>query len=398
MTEVKIWDPSERLLWGIAIIFLIICGIFYIYRGKQKESFNNKIVLFGFGSFIFGLAINRLFHYLCDLAVPGAYTNNTFYGDYNNIGATWELYSRFGVIAWVAGISVLIFAYELIIRKTKFVLIIFQILSIIFLFITPYDIMSVFYSVFIMYDLFLLMLIMFYFTKWSRLNFKAISSLLLFGFILNSIAWDLSSREIKELNLIPLSLPPIIFILGTFIAFSPMIVNQKYFSGALYFWIILGISTLSSLIALEIFYIFMDLSLYNILYTLALMIIIIPFLYFTIHNIKTENLIIVSDASDESQTSLRIFSRPQSITEEEVTFFREQRICLICKNKVSRINYICPKCSALYCLKCSEELSNLENMCWVCNEPLDESKPIKPFKKDLKEEYKKLVPKTNPPS
>ncbi|MFX1296896.1 MAG: hypothetical protein ACFFD2_18820, partial [Promethearchaeota archaeon] len=363
MTEVKIWDPSERLLWGIAIIFLIICGIFYIYRGKEKERFNDKIVLFGFGSFIFGLAINRLFHYLCDLAVPGAYVNNTFYGDYNNIGATWELFARFGVIAWVAGISFLIFAYELIIRKTKFILILIQIFSIIFLLITPYNIMSLFYSVFIIYDLFLLMLIMFYFTKWSQLNFKAISSLLLFGFMLNSIAWDLSSRAIKELNLVPLSLSPIIFILGTFIAFSPMIVNQKYFSGALYFWIILGISTLSSLIALEIFYIIMNSSLYNIFYTMALMIIIIPFLYFTIHNIKTENLIIVSD---ESQTSLRIFSKPQSITEEEVIFFREQRICLVCKSKVTRINYICPKCSALYCLKCSEELSNLENMCWVC--------------------------------
>ncbi|MFX0025893.1 MAG: hypothetical protein ACFE8M_05715 [Candidatus Hermodarchaeota archaeon] len=395
MVEIKVWDPSERLLWGIAIVFLIICGIFYIYRGKQKEKFNDKIVLFGFGGFIFGLAINRIFHYLCDLAVPGTYVNNIFYGDYNNIGSTWELFARFGVVAWVAGISFLIFAYESIIRKTKFALLIIQIISIIFLFFSPYNLMSLFYSVFIIYDLFLLMLIMFYFTKWSRLNFKAISSLLLFGFILNSIAWDLSSRAIKELNLVPLSLSPIIFILGTFIAFSPMIVHQKYFSRALYFWIILGISTLSLLIALEIFYIFMDLSVYNILYTLALIIIIIPFLYFTIYNIKTENLITVNE---EPQTSLRIFSKPQRITEEEVTFFREQRICLVCKNKVSRINYICPKCSALYCLKCSEELSNLENMCWVCNEPLDESKPTKPFKEELKKEYKKIVPKTNPPS
>ena len=90
-------------------------------------------ISFGFGSFIFGLAINRLFHYLCDLAVPGAYVNNTFYGDYNNIGATWELFARYGVIAWVVGISLLILAYELIIRKTKYVLILIQIFFIIFL-------------------------------------------------------------------------------------------------------------------------------------------------------------------------------------------------------------------------------------------------------------------------
>lgn len=54
----------------------------------------------------------------------------------------------------------------------------------------------------------------------------------------------------------------------------------------------------------------------------------------------------------------------------------------MCKGKVSRINYICPECDALYCIKCSEALSNLENACWVCNEPFDESKPTKPFKQE----------------
>ncbi len=77
-----------------------------------------------------------------------------------------------------------------------------------------------------------------------------------------------------------------------------------------------------------------------------------------------------------------LFIKPQSITEEEVTFHREKKICLVCKGKISRINYICPECDALYCIKCSEALSNLENACWVCNEPFDESKPVKLFKKE----------------
>ena len=42
--------------------------------------------------------------------------------------------------------------------------------------------------------------------------------------------------------------------------------------------------------------------------------------------------------------------------------------------------YTCPACDALYCIKCSDSLSNLENACWVCNTPFDESKPTKPFK------------------
>jgi len=75
----------------------------------------------------------------------------------------------------------------------------------------------------------------------------------------------------------------------------------------------------------------------------------------------------------------RLYDRPGRISEEEVTFHREKKICLVCKGSALRISYICPECSALYCINCSEELSNLENVCWVCNEPIDENKPTKPF-------------------
>ncbi|MFX1575150.1 MAG: hypothetical protein ACFFB0_20635 [Promethearchaeota archaeon] len=43
--------------------------------------------------------------------------------------------------------------------------------------------------------------------------------------------------------------------------------------------------------------------------------------------------------------------------------------------------YTCPTCDAMYCITCSEALSNLENACWVCNTAFDESKPVKLDKK-----------------
>ncbi|MFW9973011.1 MAG: hypothetical protein ACFFDF_22690, partial [Candidatus Odinarchaeota archaeon] len=82
------------------------------------------------------------------------------------------------------------------------------------------------------------------------------------------------------------------------------------------------------------------------------------------------------------ESLFRLYEKPALITEEEVTFHRERKICLVCKGKVLRISYICPKCNALYCINCTEELSNLENVCWVCDEPLDEAKPFKPYKKE----------------
>ena len=90
----------------------------------------------------------------------------------------------------------------------------------------------------------------------------------------------------------------------------------------------------------------------------------------------------------DSQDYLSVFIKPQLITEEEVTFHKEQKICLVCKSKVSRTMYMCPKCDALYCIKCSDALSNLENMCWVCDTQIDESKPIK--KEVVKEEEIKV--------
>ena len=41
---------------------------------------------------------------------------------------------------------------------------------------------------------------------------------------------------------------------------------------------------------------------------------------------------------------------------------------------------MCPNCDTFYCIKCAQTLSNMENLCWFCNEPIDESKPTKPFK------------------
>ncbi|MFX1393214.1 MAG: B-box zinc finger protein [Promethearchaeota archaeon] len=79
-------------------------------------------------------------------------------------------------------------------------------------------------------------------------------------------------------------------------------------------------------------------------------------------------------------------SKPKEITEEEVKFYREQTVCLVCKNQLVKyiLAYICQNCRALYCVKCARAISKLENACWACNAPVDESKPVKLFKKDEK--------------
>jgi hypothetical protein len=89
------------------------------------------------------------------------------------------------------------------------------------------------------------------------------------------------------------------------------------------------------------------------------------------------------DDSEEGETfkaeEILHFTKPVKITEEEIKFYREQTICLVCKGKLGGFNvFLCAECKALYCESCALALSRLENMCWVCDAPLDESKPIKP--------------------
>ncbi|MFW9999268.1 MAG: pyridoxamine 5'-phosphate oxidase family protein [Candidatus Hodarchaeota archaeon] len=82
-------------------------------------------------------------------------------------------------------------------------------------------------------------------------------------------------------------------------------------------------------------------------------------------------------------SSFYLYTRPDRITEEEIIFHKEKKICLVCKKDILKFTYICPKCEIFYCMNCSQALANLENACWVCNTPIDESKPSKSFDVDL---------------
>ncbi len=69
------------------------------------------------------------------------------------------------------------------------------------------------------------------------------------------------------------------------------------------------------------------------------------------------------------------------VTEENVAISEEKKICLVCKGEVLGFSFIC-KCGATYCENCARALTNLENVCWACDVPIDYSKPVKPYKEE----------------
>jgi len=82
------------------------------------------------------------------------------------------------------------------------------------------------------------------------------------------------------------------------------------------------------------------------------------------------------------------------VKEDQITVHKERKICTICKGDILGFMYACI-CGALYCEKCARALTEIENACWVCNSPIDISKPIKPYKEEeiekkdiIKEKFK----------
>jgi hypothetical protein len=80
------------------------------------------------------------------------------------------------------------------------------------------------------------------------------------------------------------------------------------------------------------------------------------------------------------------------ITEDKVAIHKEMKICLVCIGEVLKFSYIC-RCGAMYCESCARALAKMENVCWACDAPIDDLKPVKPYKEKervhVEEEVKK---------
>lgn len=98
-------------------------------------------------------------------------------------------------------------------------------------------------------------------------------------------------------------------------------------------------------------------------------------------------------------TTLETYSRPDDLSEEDILYLREQTLCMVCKVLIIGFNdvFICPQCKALYCEKCARELIKIDNMCWGCLGPLDDSKPIKPYKEGEEEDLSIIDVSKKPP-
>jgi len=321
--NVMLWNPLERLLWGCAITVAVMCGIYFIHIARKRESVNERIIMLGLASLLLGFTFSLFFTFIQVLQLPGVFINNIYYGTYEyTVG--YIIFGKFSYISLGIGGMFFVLAFELIIKRTKYLLTTIFIIVIILIIISePFDITrGLFNYILLMGLLIFVPLILFLYTKWSHLEFKAVSSFLLFGFLLFMNSLILAHRAHKKLNTYPLFLSPFIFILGCCIIILPIIINPKVVSRPLIYWMLFAILAFP----LFIIMIYIDIVIgiptnFNQLFTVE---IIVAFLYvfiifsFIIKDIRSEvisaNLIAKKGELDNKTDFLAMFTRPQQVS------------------------------------------------------------------------------------
>ena len=377
MTRTIITDPLDRFLWGVLAAVFVIGAIQYIRNAKRKESSEERWILYGFGILFIGYATVWTLWSFGELLHPGEYIGYSYTSEADLFTNPVDFY---GFLFAGSSLTIYIFCFEKSIKRTKYIIsLTAAILFTISLITYPIVGKFIFTYIFTTFIWIWFILTIFYITKTASYEFKAIGSIWLIGFIIYEVGDALHNGDTKELNLVPPFLAPLMLIIGGIVMLSPAFLDPKHYLKGKVYWFILSVFSLVLLWGMGIW--FMIIGPIDIVFFFI-------FIVFTLVVIRT--LFILDFEPRKSKEGeqfelLKAFSKPQKLTEEEVSISKEKKICLVCKNTIGGINFLCFECGAFYCEKCFRALSELENACWACDHPLDATKPVKLSKEDIED-------------
>ncbi|TFG02360.1 MAG: RING-HC finger protein [Promethearchaeota archaeon] len=379
MAIVMIWNPIYLILFGILILIDLLIAMQYFNTGRKIPNIDERLISYAYSFLFFCFSLSMVFLILSELQIQGTFINNTFYGDLSKGNELYQLFFRLFVLFHNIAFTFFYYVFGRYKKKLKYFLLIFNAFGLISSMVLPIDLMMKINSFYAILNTIIFLSILLIYTRWSQLELKASSSFIFLGSYLIFLAVVFNYPEFKQYGLIPLILPLILYILGALIILAPTVINPKSLSNPLTFWKINGILSIFCSVIL-LFFIIIFISFFDFIFLAV---------FFTLYTICSVLLILKSIKSQLLKTEktehagvLRSFSRPERITEEEVSISKEKKVCLVCKGKVRKFDvYICD-CNTFYCENCARALINLENACWVCNTPIDVSKPSKSFKKE----------------
>jgi len=358
LVDISILELLNFILWGSAITIGLISALEILNVGRKKEFINEKLFIYGFTciiiiTFLLPQIIFRIIGILNIFNLANLVLFNALY--------------RVAYFLQGLGVGLLLFSFETIVKRTKYLISITMVIILIIVGTFPMVLVhffsnSIFLGLYMIFFFLMTLLV----TKFSSQEFRPISSFLLFVSVL-----ILTSMLIGPIT------GPILYIVGHLTVLIPFKINHLLFAHSKYFWNGFVISSIIFSCGYAIYLFYVNYIPHLIAY--LFIIIFLIYSYFYIKKImKTEQ----REGKGDIPDILRVFAKPERITEEEVTISKEKKTCLVCKGKLTRAMYICPVCNTFYCEKCSNTLISIENACWVCETPFDDSKPTTLPKED----------------
>jgi len=380
MADVILFSAFDLYLIGIATLLLLITAIRYFGLAKRKENPTEKSIVKAYAWIFVFFTIYLILLTLSFFYLETKYVDHIYRGNFDNPSLIYVWLAKGTVITWFAAFIFYYYTYEKILNKRIHLATFGCILTIILIIFLPYElaiyqlfpIALAIGGLYFMHTVFTLM-------KKSQRELRAATSFIMLGSWFMAIYIAYMSPLVLREGDTPILILPALFIFGTFLCMSPTVFKPEFFSRNIKYWYFFSIILIGTSAIILIYYVTVSDMIELILLAFAFLIFYTLECVSFIRFIKREEVLGV-----EGDIGVRgIFTKPEKVTEEEVSISKEKKICLVCKGKVLRNNiYLCPECSTFYCLKCSEALSNLENACWVCETPFDESKPVKLFKKE----------------
>ncbi len=240
MAVVALFNLIDRMLWGVAIAVLVICGLFFWYRAYLMKDKNEKMLMVGFGALFIGFAFLRIFFYLTDMQIIVNYVNLVFYGDINNV--IDPIYNTFltklGYISAFIAYLVFFFTFEYVTKKSKYLLTIGNFILIGTIIVLPFDISRNLVYIASYTNTLLLISIMLILTKKSHPDFQIVPLAILIGDLTVFVGHSLDASLIRVLELVPTFVPPVLYILGCIIFISPAFYDHEKRSKDYFYWII----------------------------------------------------------------------------------------------------------------------------------------------------------------
>lgn len=398
MEEMILWTPIEILLRS-SMIYLGVFGAFrYFSRARSLEIKQQKDILLAFAFGCLSIGLSSIFQLSAAFYYPGVYENGVYIGLRDDtVFPVHQILIVSNSIIYL-GIILFVFNIEQSTRRTKYLLtitsVIFYVLHIIAFWPVPTNRALTNLSIALIYTTFLSSVIVLLLT--SSKEFQNYALFFIAAISINMLMGILITPEIDYL-LISISilftiLPDFFNVISAIIYVIPAFFSMdrmKKLSPLVFLVIILSliyIGLIFQIIFIEIVGIgafFVYLTIASIISLLAINVI-----RNTDKSAHLQPQMLTNDTSTTSSLDknlLDVFSRPDKLTDEEVSVSKERKVCLVCKGKINGITYICRECETFYCTKCYDALVNLENRCWACDLPLDETKPSKALEEKEKQ-------------